>query len=118
MARASKKLRAGVIGVGVLGRYHAQKYATISDVELCGVADIDENRARAIASEVGCRAVRDYTALLPELDLVSVVVPTEAHFEVASACLEAGVHVLVEKPITRTLDEADALIALAERNGL
>jgi predicted dehydrogenase len=107
-----------VIGVGALGRYHAQKYAALAGVELHGVADIDGDRARAIATELGCRAVSDCAALLPDVDLVSVVVPTEAHFAVASACLEAGVHVLVEKPITRTLAEADALIALAERKRL
>src|SRR5436305_14318334 len=118
MARASGNLRAGVIGVGMLGRFHAQKYAALPGIDLRGVADIDESRACAMADELGCHAVRDYSALLPELDLVSVVVPTEAHFEVASACLEAGVHVLVEKPITRTLEEADALIALAARKSL
>jgi predicted dehydrogenase len=111
-------LHAGVIGVGSLGRYHAQKYAVLPGVELQGVADIDESRAQAVSAEVGCRALTDYRALLPHVDLVSVVVPTEAHFEVASACLEAGVHVLVEKPITRTMEEADALIALAQRRGL
>ena len=118
MTRGSGTLKAAVIGVGALGRYHAQKYAALPGVELCAVADIDDDRAREIAKEVGCPAVRDYTALLPGLDVVSVVVPTESHFEVASACLNAGVHVLVEKPITRTLDEADALIDLAARKGL
>jgi predicted dehydrogenase len=111
-------LNAGVIGVGSLGRYHAQKYAALPSVALRGVADINESRAQAVSAEVGCRASTDYRALLPHVDVVSVVVPTEAHFEVASACLEAGVHVLVEKPITRTLEEADALIALAQRRGL
>jgi predicted dehydrogenase len=108
-----KTLRAGVIGVGSLGRYHAQKYAALDGVELCGVADIDDARGRAVAAEVGCRAVRDSAELLDGLDLVSVVVPTESHYEVAKACLEAGVHALVEKPISRTLEEADELIALA-----
>ena len=114
---ASKTLNAGVIGVGSLGRYHAQKYAALPGVVLQGVADIDPARAQTASRETVCRAFTDYRALLPDLDLVSVVVPTESHFEVASACLEAGVHVLVEKPITRTLEEADALIALAERRG-
>ena len=118
MASSSRVLNAGVIGVGSLGRYHAQKYAALPGVELYGVADIDENRACLVSNEVGCRALTDYRALLPHLDLVSVAVPTEAHFEVTSACLEAGVHVLVEKPITRTLEDADALIALARRSGL
>ena len=113
-----RELRAGVIGVGSLGRFHAQKYAALEGVELYGVADLDEARARSVADEVGCRALRDAAALLPHLDLVSVVVPTEAHFEVAAACLEAGVHTLVEKPIARTLEEADALIETAKRRGV
>jgi predicted dehydrogenase len=115
--RTSNKLRAAVIGVGSLGRYHAQKYASLEGVEFCGVADLDEDRARTVAQQYGVRGVRDYRELVADLDVVSVVVPTEAHFEVAKACLEAGVHVLVEKPITRSLDEADALIALAQRKG-
>lgn len=114
----TRKLRAGVIGVGSLGRYHAQKYAALEGVELHGVADLDEERAREIAGEVGCRAMRDAAELLPHVDIVSVVVPTEAHFDVAKICLEAGVHVLVEKPISRTLAEADALITLAARRDL
>ncbi|HYC45870.1 MAG TPA: Gfo/Idh/MocA family oxidoreductase [Burkholderiales bacterium] len=108
-------LRAAVIGVGSLGRYHAQKYAALDGVELHAVADLDAARATAVAAELGCRGVTDYRELLPDVDLVSVVVPTEAHCAVASACLEAGAHVLVEKPIARTLEEADALIALAAR---
>ena len=112
------QVRAGVIGVGALGRYHAQKYAGLESVELVGVADIDAARAREIAAQHSVRAVDDYRALIGEVDVVSVVVPTEAHFEVASACLEAGVHVLVEKPITRSLREADALIEAARARGL
>ena len=114
----TKQLRAGVIGVGSLGRYHAQKYAALEGVELFGVADQDYARAQSVASETGCLAVRDAAELLRHVDLVSVVVPTEAHFEVAGACLEAGVHTLVEKPIARTLEEADALIASAKRRGV
>src|SRR5687767_6049909 len=113
-----RTLRAGVIGVGSLGRYHAQKYAALDGVELHGVADIDAMRSRAVAAEVGCRAAADCRDLLHGLDLASVVVPTDAQFEVARTCLEAGVHVLVEKPVSRTLEEADALIALAARRGL
>ena len=111
-------LRAGVIGVGSLGRWHVQKYAAAADVELVGVADVDQERARAIAAQYGCRATTSIFDLLPDVDVISVVVPTEAHSVVATACLEAGVHTLVEKPITRTLEEADALIALAERRNL
>src|SRR5262245_43116589 len=108
-----KKLRAAVIGVGRLGRYHAAKYAARADVDLVAVADPAEASAREVAARHGCRHVRDFRELLPGLDLVSIAVPTELHCQVASACLEAGVHVLVEKPITRTVEEADALIRLA-----
>ena len=113
-----EKLRAAVIGVGSLGRFHAQKYASLGHIEFRGVADLDPRRARAIAEQYAVRAVTDYRELLAEIDIASIVVPTEAHFEVASACLNAGVHVLVEKPIARSLEEADALIALAARKNL
>ncbi len=113
-----KKLRAAVIGVGRLGRHHAAKYAASPDAELVAVADLSEPSARDVAARLGCRAVRDFHEVLGGVDLVSVVVPTERHREVAGACLEAGVHVLVEKPITRTVEEADALIALASSRGL
>jgi predicted dehydrogenase len=107
-----------VIGVGALGRYHAEKYAVAPGAELVGVVDVDLDRARAVAEPHGCRAMTSVAELLPDLDVVSVAVPTEAHAEVVNACLEAGVHTLVEKPISRTLEEADALIALAKRRAL
>jgi predicted dehydrogenase len=113
-----KKLRAAVIGVGRLGRYHAAKYAARADVELVAVADPAEANAREVAARHGCRPVRDYRELLGEIDLASIAVPTELHCQVASACLEAGVHVLVEKPIARTIEEADTLIALASERRL
>jgi predicted dehydrogenase len=114
----NKAIRAAVIGVGSLGRYHAQKYAGLAGVELYGVADLDLTRAEGVARDLGCRAVDDLTELLPHVDIASVVVPTEAHFVVVQECLEAGVHVLVEKPITRTLQEADTLIECAARRAL
>ncbi len=110
-----KNLRAAVIGVGHLGRFHAQKYAAIEGVELVGVADADPGRAAAVAAELAVACVSDYRMLLGQIDLVSVAVPTERHFEVVQDCLAAGVHVLVEKPITQTVAQADALIQLAER---
>lgn len=112
-----RPLRAGVVGAGYLGSFHAEKYAGLEGVELRGVADLDAGRGEALAVRLGTRAVRDFRALLPELDVVSVVVPPEGHFEVASACLQAGVHVLLEKPMTRTLPEAEALVALARERG-
>jgi predicted dehydrogenase len=112
------KLKAAVIGVGALGRWHAQKYTMLEGVELHAVADIDVQRAHEVAAQHGVLAVADFGDLLSEVDLVSIVVPTESHYEVAQACLEAGAHVLLEKPITSTLEQADQLIALADRNAL
>jgi predicted dehydrogenase len=108
------KTKIGVIGVGYLGRHHAAKYAAMADVELVGVADVHLDRAREVAAQHGTRALDDFHALLPLVDAVSIVVPTKQHFEVAKACLEFGVDILLEKPMTTTLAEADALVAKAE----
>jgi predicted dehydrogenase len=107
------KIRAAVIGVGYLGRFHAQKYAQLAACELIGVVDGREEVRKAVAAEVGTQAVADYRELLGKVDAVSVVTPTPAHFEIADAFLAAGAHVLVEKPITETPDQARALIAQA-----
>ena len=112
-----KRLRAAVIGVGYLGKYHAQKYAALPDVELVAVVDENLPRAQEAAREHGCRAVADFHAILGATDIVSIVVPTEQHHAVARACLEAGAHILVEKPVTRTLEEAEDLIRLAAAQG-
>ncbi|MHB8790873.1 MAG: Gfo/Idh/MocA family oxidoreductase [Desulfobulbaceae bacterium] len=112
-----KKIRVGVIGVGYLGRFHAQKYAAMNGVKLVGVADIDAQRAAAVARECATSHFADYTELLSEVDAVSIVVPTIQHHEVATACLEQKVDILVEKPFTTTLEEADDLIAMAENGG-
>lgn len=111
-------LRAAVIGVGFLGRFHARKYAAMEGVRLVAVADLNEENASRLATELGVAATTDVHTLLGEVDLVSVVTPTRTHHAVAAAALNAGVHVLVEKPITVTLAEADELIALAEAQGL
>jgi len=110
-----KPIKVGVIGVGYLGNFHARKYAAMQDVELIGVADTNPDRAREIAGQCSTRAFTDYRTLLAEVDAVSIAVPTVSHHEVAAACLEMGKDVLVEKPITATLDEADDLIRLAEQ---
>jgi predicted dehydrogenase len=112
-----KKLRAAVVGVGYLGQFHAEKLAALKDVELVGVVDADAARAKHIAAKHGCEAHGDARALLGAVDLVSIAVPTERHHEVALPFLEAGVHVLLEKPITKSLDEADALLAAARGKG-
>jgi predicted dehydrogenase len=117
----TKKLRAAVIGVGYLGRFHAQKYAALgaadAGVELVGVVDARPETAQRVAQELGVAAFTDYRELLgatPRVDLVSVASTTETHYAVARDCLAAGVHVLAEKPITVTVAQADELIALAD----
>jgi predicted dehydrogenase len=112
----STPLRAAVIGVGYLGRFHAQKYASLPDVELVGVVDAHPETAQRVAKELGVAAFTDYRELLgasPKVDLASVASTTETHHAVARDCLAAGVHVLAEKPITVTVAQADELIALA-----
>lgn len=107
------KLRAGVIGVGYLGNFHAQKYAELEDVELVGVADSNMDRAEEIAKELSTEAFQDYSELISLVDLVSIVVPTDLHHSIARECLNSDVHVLLEKPITVTVEEAEELIKLA-----
>jgi predicted dehydrogenase len=102
-----------VIGVGYLGRFHAQKYAQLPACELVAVVDGREEVRRLVGAEVGAQAIADYRELLGKVDAVSVVTPTPAHFEIADAFLAAGAHVLVEKPITETPEQARRLIARA-----
>ena len=105
-----------MIGLGHFGRYHAEKYARLPRSQLIAVVDADLSRARDAAGKLRCEAFSDYRELFGRADAVSVVVPTQMHHEVALACLNAGLHVLVEKPITETLEQADELIrAAAER---
>lgn len=111
-------IKAGVIGVGYLGRFHAQKYAALDGVELIGIADTDSDQVERVASECSCQTFTNYKDLLPLVDAVSIAVPTSLHHEVASDCLNAGVDVLLEKPITVTLEEADELIAIADKKAL
>ena len=111
-------LRAAVIGAGYLGKFHAQKYAELEDCELRAVVDIDPARAREVADSLGAPIATHFREVLDDIDIASIVVPTELHHEVAKACLEAGVHILVEKPVTRSVDEAAELVELAARRGL
>ena len=107
------RIRTAVVGVGYLGRFHAQKYAALPEAELVGVADSDGEACARVARELGVRACGDYRELLGQVDAVSVVTPTPTHAPIASAFLEAGAHVLVEKPITVGVAEAEELIRLA-----
>ncbi|MFT3807374.1 Gfo/Idh/MocA family protein [Arenimonas sp.] len=110
-------LRTAVIGVGYLGRFHAQKYRDLPGSQLVAVVDSVPAAAEQVAAELGVPALADYRELLGKVDAVSIVVPTPLHFAVAEAFLEHGVHVLVEKPITETIEQARALIELARRRG-
>jgi predicted dehydrogenase len=110
-------IRVGVVGVGSLGQHHARNYAALDACELVGVVDSDAARAKEIAKKNRCQAFGSPKELLGKVDAVSVVVPTALHTEVARPFLEAGVHCLVEKPITTDLAGADALIAAARKSG-
>ena len=97
-----RRLRAGVVGAGHMGQYHMLAYAELWDIDLVGVVDVDRERAKQIAAYYDTQALSDHHELIGKVDLASVAVPTEQHFQVASDLLEAGVGVLVEKPITPT----------------
>ncbi len=112
------KLRIGVIGVGHLGYYHSSKFSDQPLVELVGLMDIDEQRVRKVAAEFGTEAFDDFRKLAPRVDAVSIAVPTSKHFEVAEFFLRQGKHVLLEKPIATTVEEADELIRLSEKSAV
>ncbi|MBI3355680.1 MAG: Gfo/Idh/MocA family oxidoreductase [Nitrospirae bacterium] len=111
------KLRAGVVGVGHLGQHHARLYTALPDSMLVGVTDQDLERARTIADRHGVQAFLNLSDLLKQVDAVSVAVPTSAHYNITKACLDAGKHVLVEKPIAVTPAEARELVGLAKAKG-
>jgi predicted dehydrogenase len=110
-----EKIRAAVIGVGYLGRFHAQKYAQLAECTLTGVVDSEPATAARVAAEVRSAAFGDYRELLGKVDAVSVVTPTPSHYAIARAFLEHGAHVLVEKPITETIAQAQQLIEVARK---
>lgn len=113
-----KTIRVGVIGAGYLGRYHAEKYHGMDAADLVGIVDIDADRAKHIAARCRATAFTDFRDLIGKVDAVSIVTPTPLHFEIGKTMLEAGIHVLIEKPMTTVLEEAHALINLAEAKGL
>jgi predicted dehydrogenase len=114
----SKRTRVGVVGVGHLGSRHARIYAESPAAELVGVADLDIDRARAVAGAHGGRAAADFRDLVSEIDAASVAVPTVSHREVTRSLLDAGIHVLVEKPIAPRLAEAREMVNLAREKAL
>lgn len=110
-------VKVGVIGVGYLGKFHAEKYAAMAGAELVGVVDVDEKAAASIANKFNTQGYTDYKKMLEHVDAVSIVVPTSYHHNVARVCLEHDVDILIEKPMTTTLAEADELIELADKRG-
>ncbi|MGO9311675.1 MAG: UDP-2,3-diacylglucosamine diphosphatase LpxI domain-containing protein [Syntrophobacteraceae bacterium] len=110
-------VRTAVIGVGYLGRFHAQKYARLTDANLVALVDIDSQRGRHVAEEVKTEALTDYRELFGKVDAVSIATPTPQHFAIAREFLTEGIHVLLEKPMTKSLEEADELIATAKKSG-
>ena len=116
-ASENGRLRAGVVGAGHMGQYHILALAELWDVDLVAICDTDAERATLIAGQYGTRAVTSHRDLAGLVDIATVAVPTERHFEVARDLLEAGVHVLVEKPMAPTLEEAKELFRVARQHG-
>ena len=110
-------LKAGVIGVGHLGQHHARLYASLPGAQLVGVVDRSGERAQAVADRHGARVFCTADELFPQVEVVSVATPTSGHYAITKACLQAGKHVLVEKPIAVTPSEAHELVQLAKERG-
>jgi predicted dehydrogenase len=115
---AENGIRVGVIGVGYLGKFHAEKYAASAKAQLVAVADSDGARAKEIGAAVGVEALSDYHALFGRVQCVSIAVPTRVHYQVARDCIDAGIDLLVEKPLTADIDEARELVAAATKKNL
>jgi predicted dehydrogenase len=110
-------VKVGVVGAGGLGRHHIRILRDVPGADLVGFHDVDENRARQVSGELGVRALPSLDSLVEAAEALTIVVPTPAHFAVAKQALERGRHLLIEKPITATLAEADELLAIAHRTG-
>jgi predicted dehydrogenase len=110
-------LKVGVIGVGYLGRFHAEKYAALPEAELVGVVDIVAERGQAVGKALNAEAFTDYRHLLPLVEAVSVAATTSEHYRIVRDCLMAGRHVLVEKPIAASVDQAQELVDLSREKG-
>lgn len=113
-----KKIKVAVIGTGKLGALHTRIYSQLSNVELVGVCDKNARLARKIAREFKTEAYSDHRHLLGRVDAASIAVPTPLHYKISKDFLIANTHLLIEKPITTTLDEADTLLSLASKNKL
>lgn len=114
------KIKCAVIGVGYLGKFHAEKYHNLPNADLVAVCDFDAQRAQEVATAYNTRAYTDYQQLIADAkpDAVSIVVPTSLHHEVSKIFLQNNIHILLEKPITTTIEEAEELINIAQNNNL
>ncbi len=113
------KIKAGVIGTGHMGHYHVNVYAEqLNNVDFFGIADIDSGKVSELSEKYQIEGYNDYRELLKNVDFVSIAVPTKNHYEVAKECLEAGVHVLVEKPFTTEYKQAEELFEIANKKNL
>ncbi|MHA7840680.1 MAG: Gfo/Idh/MocA family protein [Gammaproteobacteria bacterium] len=113
-----RKLRCAVVGVGYFGKFHALKLSTMGNVDFVGVADAHEPRLKAVCDQLNVPGFSDYRDLVDKVEAVSIAVPTSLHFNIARYFIENGVHVLIEKPITATVEEAETLIELARKSNV
>ena len=111
-------VRVGVIGIGAMGKNHVRVYSELDNVELVGVADLNRESGRAIAKRFGCGYYEDHAELLRQVDAVTIGVPTVKHFEIGKDAVEAGVHILMEKPLAGNVAEAERLVAMMKDAGL
>ncbi|WP_367605828.1 Gfo/Idh/MocA family protein [Legionella sp. W05-934-2] len=109
-------IRCAVIGVGYLGRFHAQKYQLLDKTELVAVCDVNPTTAAAVGQELNVPYTVDYRTLFSKVDAVSIAATTKQHYQIAKSCLEQGIHVLLEKPMTETIEQATALISIAQHH--
>ena len=112
------KLKVAVIGTGALGSIHAKIYSELEGIQLVGICDIDANKLSLLSKGFNVAGFKDYRQLLGKVDAASIVVPTKDHFRISKDFLEAGTHLLIEKPITQTVEEADQLLSAAKSKNL
>ena len=112
------KLKVAVIGTGVLGSLHAKIYSGLENVELVGICDTDTDKLALVSKELGVEGFKDYHQLLGRIDAASIVVPTKDHYSISKDFLKSGIHLLIEKPITQTVEEADELLSIAKSKNL
>lgn len=114
----NKPVKIGVVGIGHMGSYHVRLYSELLNVELVGIADINEKQVETVAAQYNTLGFTDYTKLYDKVEAVSIAVPTNIHYQIGRDFLEAGIHVLIEKPMTDKLEKAKELIELAQKKGL